>query len=561
VLVVGLVVALVPALRVADLTADGVGATPDGAVYLGVARNLVDGEGLTSPVSPKVDSIPPFDAADLHGRTPLLRWPPGYPVVLATGARVAGVDPSSVARGLAVVAAGVTALLVLALTRRWTGSLAWGVAAAATVALEPGLVGLSTLASSEPLYLPLGVGAVVAADRWWERGGADGGDGDGRALAWFAAAAVLAGAAWTVRFSGAALVGALGLAAVVRWVVVRRRAAPVAEGPTAGGCPDGGADGAAPRRVEEAGPRPAPWRSLVLQLAVLAVAALPASVWALSREASPYREAHRRLRGLPGTEVGSMVDTVGSWFASTASGTAAGVVLVAVVALVVVGVGALGARAVVPVAAVVLHVVLVVVSASYLRQLPVGGRMLAPVQPVVVALAVTGLAATSTHVAGRWVGWRAGRAAGGRLPAAPAVASSAVALVVTVAVLAAHLLPTGQVPRAVPPGSVPELEAAVARVPDDVALFSNDATGVYLVTGRDAVSVPSRRWQESDVVDEGYPDHLADLVALVEGGRAVVVLFPVTAFFDDGPTTTAELEEAGLRVERLGDGTVVVTGG
>lgn len=502
-------VALVPAVRVAQLTVDGVGATPDGAVYLGVARNLVDGEGITSPVSSKLDSIPPDDAVDLVGETPLLRWPPGYPAVLALGATATGADPATVARVVAVLAATATAACSWVLARRWTGSLAWATAAALVVGLEPGLLGLSPVVSSEGLYLALSLGAVVAADRWWRTG----------STVAFAMAAGAAGVAWTVRFTGVALVAALALGVLVRSVP--------------GG---GGVRGVLRAR----------WR----ELALLGIAAAPAVLWSLHLERSPYREAHRRLRGVPGEELGLFVDTVGSWFASRLDGVGSAAVLVAVALVAGAGAVRLGRRGVVPGSLVVLHLGVVLFSAVWVRQVALGGRVLSPVQPVVVCLAAVGLAAGARWLARR-LAERDVRRARALVPLA--------AVVLGGLAVGAHLARGDELRPAVPPQPVPGLEARIGRVPDDVVVFANDATSLYLITGRDVVSVPARRWQESDVVDDGYPAKLDQLVDLVAEGRAVVVLFPTTAFFDDSLVTVAELEAAGLTVEVLDDDTVVVT--
>src|SRR4030042_2103472 len=64
----------------------GIGASPDSVAYLGVAHNLMSGRGL---------SLPFGDLAD----TPLTRFPPLYPMLLAGLGQVAG-DPVVAARWL-----------------------------------------------------------------------------------------------------------------------------------------------------------------------------------------------------------------------------------------------------------------------------------------------------------------------------------------------------------------------------------------------------------------------------------------------------------------------------
>ena len=71
----------------------GVGASPDSVVYIGVARNLLAGRGLTEPFGALVD-------------TPLTRYPPLYPALLAAGGPL-GLDPLATARWISALLFGV----------------------------------------------------------------------------------------------------------------------------------------------------------------------------------------------------------------------------------------------------------------------------------------------------------------------------------------------------------------------------------------------------------------------------------------------------------------------
>ncbi len=494
-----LVVVAVPAATVLWLTSAGIGATPDGTVYLGVAANLTDGEGLTSPVASFVDSIPPADAARLYGRTPLVRWPPGYPLVLAAGSALLGDDPSAAARALAVVAVAANAALTLLIGRRWTGSTLVGAGCALLVVTESDHLLLHSLVSSEPLYLTATLGCVLAADRWVREG----------TVAALAVAAGAAGVAWLVRFSGVAVVAAL---AVTVLVVSRRR---------------------------------------VRDLAVVAAAALPAVAWILHTESSPYREAHREIRSLPWSEVESMFDTVQRWILSdAASSTTRWFVCAGVFAAVIGGIVVLGRRALLPATTIVAHTAVVVVSVVAVRKLPVGDRMLMPLQPLVICLAATGVVGAIRLLTARWPAPRRVPVAAGGVVALGAVL---VALALWHQAVAVDSLEPARMPDA-----QPELLARLDGLPADTVVFSNDATAFYLVSERPAVSVPARRWQESEAVNEGFDDELADLVDLVREGRAVVVLYPGAAFFNDDLVTAAELDVAGIDQVEV-DGAVLVT--
>lgn len=494
-----LVVVAIPTGTVVWLTSTGIGATPDGTVYLGVAANLTEGEGLTSPVASFIDSIPPRDAARLYGRTPLVRWPPGYPLVLAAGSTLPGVDPDAAARALAVVAVGANAALTMLLGRRWTGSTLAGAGCALLVVTEPYHLLLHSVVSSEPLYLTATLWCVLAADRWVRE----------QSVPALAIAAAAAGSAWLIRFSGVAVVAALALTVLV---VSRRR---------------------------------------VRDLAIVAAAALPAVAWMVHTEASPYREAHRETRPLPWTEVESMFDTVQRWILSdAASSTTRWLVCAGVLAAVVGGVVVLGRRALLPATTIVLHTTVVVVSAVVVRKLPVGGRMLMPLQPLVVCLSAAGAVAGIRLLAARWPEPRRARVTTGGV-AAFGAALVALALWhqnVTVDSLEPASRPTEQA----------QLLARLDALPADTVVFSNDATTLYFLSERPAVSVPARRWQESEAVNEGFDDELADLVDLVREGRAVVVLYPGPAFFNDDLVTAAELDVAGIDQVEV-DGAVLVT--
>jgi hypothetical protein len=89
-LAVGLGVAAVVAIVIALLvTSDSPGFYPDSSVYLGTARNLLDGRGLTTPFNLQFNPYPPAQAIGFHGDFPLTVYPP-------LGAAVAALPPDAV---------------------------------------------------------------------------------------------------------------------------------------------------------------------------------------------------------------------------------------------------------------------------------------------------------------------------------------------------------------------------------------------------------------------------------------------------------------------------------
>jgi len=78
------ILSVVGGASVLTATRWGIGASPDSVVYVGVARNLLEGRGLTVP----------FGGA---GEALLTQFPPLYPATLA-GLGLLGVDPLVAAR-------------------------------------------------------------------------------------------------------------------------------------------------------------------------------------------------------------------------------------------------------------------------------------------------------------------------------------------------------------------------------------------------------------------------------------------------------------------------------
>lgn len=179
--VAGTVVLLVVTRRGAYLS-------PDSLAYVGTARNLLDGRGLTPP----------------PGSPPLGNFAPLYALVLAAGGLL-GPDPLTVAGWVSPVALGGTILAVGLLARRLSGSLPLAVGAQLLVLAGTDFLRYGSAALSEPLFLLLAFSTVAGLWRCLDRRGA----------APLVAAGALAAATCLTRYVGVAVVAA-GVVAFVR---------------------------------------------------------------------------------------------------------------------------------------------------------------------------------------------------------------------------------------------------------------------------------------------------------------------------------------------------------
>ncbi|GIV76497.1 MAG: hypothetical protein KatS3mg050_0891 [Litorilinea sp.] len=144
-----MVLALAGAGAVLYATAWGLGASPDSAAYIGVARNLLAGRGLGVPFGQTAD-------------VPLTHFPPLYSLALALVGGLSGTDPWLSGRWLQAA--------LLALSVLGVGGMAYGLArrsgrAALLAGLlwmtSPALLGLYLMAWSEALFLFLGLGGLA----------------------------------------------------------------------------------------------------------------------------------------------------------------------------------------------------------------------------------------------------------------------------------------------------------------------------------------------------------------------------------------------------------------
>ncbi|MDQ4070114.1 MAG: glycosyltransferase family 39 protein [Actinomycetota bacterium] len=166
---------------VAVLAATGKGlyVSPDGVFYVGTARNMLDGHGLTPPPGlPPVDHFPP-----------LFTW-------LLAGVGWLGLDPLDAARLVNALALAAIVLLVGAVVHVRTGSVPAGVVASVLTAAARDLLTFSGSALSEPVFLLLALGGLVALAAHLDR----------PRPVLLAAATALAAAAFLTRYVGVAVV-------------------------------------------------------------------------------------------------------------------------------------------------------------------------------------------------------------------------------------------------------------------------------------------------------------------------------------------------------------------
>jgi hypothetical protein len=155
--------------------------SPDSVFYLAAADSFRGGEGLLS-----------FDGS------PLTLFPPGFPVGVATFGEVAGGD----LLGARVLNSLCLALIVIAgwvLLRRHVRSTVLRLVGLAGVAAAPTLFSVSSAVWSEPLFIALMLLVALVLEAELERS---------RGRRWLVLAGLLAGCAFSVRYSGIWVAGA-----------------------------------------------------------------------------------------------------------------------------------------------------------------------------------------------------------------------------------------------------------------------------------------------------------------------------------------------------------------
>lgn len=187
--------------------------TTDTAQYMGVARNLVDGKGITT-------SIIYYEEQYLQAGIPAQQtvWPPGFPALIALLVSL-GVG-AKLAAFVVAFAAHLATPIALALLLRWAGVRSVVSLLFAAAYLLFVLAASYVLAClSEPVFTAVSTLSFAFVLRYVARGGS----------AWLAAGGVLAALAFIIRYPGVFYIAALGVVFGVRFLI-RRDARSFGEG-------------------------------------------------------------------------------------------------------------------------------------------------------------------------------------------------------------------------------------------------------------------------------------------------------------------------------------------
>ena len=184
-----LLVVLVTSLALLLLaTPYGLGVSPDSTQYLSAAENFLRGDGLR---------VHWWD----EGTQPLTHFPPGFVILLSflTGLGLTADLSARLINSLALVT---SALLAFALTRKASGSATAGLFGAAAVVLARDFMAAHAMIWSEPTFVALMLGALLATTRAVETG----------RMTPVVLAAMLVGLSGLTRYVAPAVVGACMLA-------------------------------------------------------------------------------------------------------------------------------------------------------------------------------------------------------------------------------------------------------------------------------------------------------------------------------------------------------------
>jgi hypothetical protein len=166
----------------------GAGLCPDSVRYLDFARSLALGKGLVS-----------------HTGTPLVWWPPLYPMLLAFLSLATRLDPAAFVHFVnAILFAFALCLSARMFRANFPQSAGYGVLGVCTVLFCPTMSRVYTMAWSECLFIPLVLLYLLSAQRCWHNGGM-------RSVAFMALSTALA---CLTRYVGVALIPA-GVATII----------------------------------------------------------------------------------------------------------------------------------------------------------------------------------------------------------------------------------------------------------------------------------------------------------------------------------------------------------
>ena len=143
-------------LALAFATRWGVGISPDSATYIGVARSLLEGKGLSIP----------FGSAEAR---PMTHYPPLYPLLLSAIGTL-GPDPQIGARWLNVLLFGANILLAGMIINRYASTSIWISLFGSFVILSSvDMLAIHIWAWTEPLFIFFGFSGLYLLARYLEK--------------------------------------------------------------------------------------------------------------------------------------------------------------------------------------------------------------------------------------------------------------------------------------------------------------------------------------------------------------------------------------------------------
>jgi hypothetical protein len=478
-----------------------IGFDADSVTYVGVARNIAAGRGITYP----------FRAPGVR----MTDFPPGYPLVLAAG-HLAGFPVVGFAQVLQALLLSGAAVLAALLVLDASNSLAFAVLAFVLVAGSAALQPIYAIVYSEPLAIALELGALLLLAKWARR----------QEHSWLLVAAGVCAA----------------LGPVVRWIGVSVIIAGVLIVALYG----------TGRRVS---------RALVWGAACM-VPAVVAALTNRSHSGSGSGTA-RELAWHPvnWSRLHQGFDTIASWWLPHQLPDRWLFGLALVIAVIVGGVvwaarvgergfrasmDAVGPAVIVPAMFVVVYVVTVLAAISLFdAATPLDVRILSPLYAALVPAAVGALA----------VWWASKPAHDGVLRVAGAVVIVVLALTGIRALTTATGSQDSRLGYAAPHWRRAALMRHLEQMPHGTWIVTNAPEAVYLTTGRAARGLPSKYSSTSLVSQPGYPKRLRALIASTAAHHGVIAMFSEVKGRPWLPKA-AELErESGLRViARVSDG-------
>ncbi len=168
----------------------GIGLSPNSAVYIGAARNLLNGDGL---------SVSSYDG----GFAPMTQYPPLFPSLLA-GIGMFGIDPTTGVKWLHPLLFASNIFLVGFLIRICGGSPWASILGSFLVMTSVTSLKIHSMAWSEPLFIFLGILALFFLAKRLE----------GQGVSFLVASSLMVALAFLTRYAGIALVGS-GILAIL----------------------------------------------------------------------------------------------------------------------------------------------------------------------------------------------------------------------------------------------------------------------------------------------------------------------------------------------------------